>query len=195
MPQTVISGSDDTEGNDIEESKENQNGASSNNNPRQRHRVESQGNCLTNSVVQGSGTSASRGSRSEIPQSFPTTTENTSSDGNSLQSKQLKPQPVSEQIPAEEKRASVSDKSALGDDQSSRESAPDDQICQIIDSPCKTIATGQQIRPAPLTHNPCHDDEEERSDSDEGGKMTCAFPLDFTVYVQVTFFSFLFNIQ
>ena len=105
-------GSDDTEGNDIEESKENENGALSNNKPSQRHGVEPQGNCQTNSVVQVSGTSASRGSSSEIPQSFPTTTENNSSNGNSLQSKQLEAQPVSEQIPAEENRSSVSDESA-----------------------------------------------------------------------------------
>ena len=125
MPQTFTSGSDDTESNDIEESKENENEASSNKKPSQRHGVESQGNCQTNSVVQVSGTSVSRGCSSEIPQSFPTTTENTSSNGNSLQSKQLEPQPVSEQSPAEENRSSVSDESAQGDDQSSRESAPD----------------------------------------------------------------------
>ena len=120
-----MSGSDDTEGNDIEQSKENENGASSNNKPSQRRGVESQGNCQTNSVVQVSGTSATRRSSSEIPQSFPTTTENTSSNANSLQSKQLEPQPVSKQIPAEENRSLVSDESAQGDDPSSRKSAPD----------------------------------------------------------------------
>ena len=131
MPHTVMSGSDDIEGNDIEDSKENQNGASQNNNPSQQHEDGSQENHLTYLVIQGSGTSVSsllqlKGSSSEIPQFFPTITENTSSNGNSLQSKQLEPQPVShEQIPAEENRSSVSDESAQGDDQSSRESAPD----------------------------------------------------------------------
>lgn len=117
MPHTVMSGSDNIEDNDIEDGKENQNGASQNNNPSQQHGVGSQENNLTYSVIQGSGISVStplqlKGSSSEIPQFFPTTIEN-SSDGNSLQTEQSEPQ----QIPSGE--------SAEVDDPSSHESAPD----------------------------------------------------------------------
>lgn len=117
MPHTVMSGSDNIEDNDIEDGKENQNGASQNNNPSQQHGVGSQENNLTYSVIQGSGTSVStplqlKGSSSEIPQFFPTTIEN-SSDGNSLQTEQSEPQ----QIPSGD--------SAEVDDPSSHESAPD----------------------------------------------------------------------
>ena len=128
MPSTVMSGSDHTDGNDIDESKENQNGASLNNNPSQRPGFESQEKCLTNSKVQRSGTSASgplqlKVSGSESPQSFPPNTENTSSDGKSLQSEQL--QTVYEEIPAEENRT-FKDELTLGDDlHILTESAPD----------------------------------------------------------------------
>lgn len=128
-PEPDMSHFDDTEGNGAEENQENQNGASSNNNPSQRPGVESQGNCLTNSEVQGSGTSALspwqlRGSSSESPQSLPIFTENTSSDGNSLQSKQLKPHPVNEQIPTEGSRTSFAGESTKSHDDSSTDSAP-----------------------------------------------------------------------
>lgn len=124
-----MSGNDDTEGNRVEKNQENQNGASSNNNPSQRPGVESQGNSLTNSVVQGSGTSALspwqlRDSSSESPQSFPAITENTSSDGNSLQSKQLEPHLVNEQIRTGESRTSFAGESTKSDDESSTDSAP-----------------------------------------------------------------------
>lgn len=122
---------DDTEGNGAEENQENHNGASSNKNPSQRPGVESQGNCLTISGVQGSGTSALspwqlRDSSSESPQSLPIFAKkrNTSSDGNSLPSKQLEPHPVNEQIPTEGSRTSFAGESTESDDDSSTDSAP-----------------------------------------------------------------------
>ncbi|XP_015758640.1 PREDICTED: uncharacterized protein LOC107337909 isoform X3 [Acropora digitifera] len=130
-PEPDMSDFDDTEGNGAEENQENQNGASSNKNPSQRPGVESQGNCLTISGVQGSGTSALspwqlRGSSSESPQSLPIFAKkrNTSSDGNSLQSKQLEPHPVNEQIPTEGSRTSFAGESTESDDDSSTDSAP-----------------------------------------------------------------------
>lgn len=158
MPETDTSGSDDTDGNDIKESKENQNRASLNNNPSQRPGVESQENCLINSEVQGSGTSAGplklRGSTPEIPQPFPTTTENTNSDGNSLLSEQLEPQPVNEQIPAEQNRTSFSAESAQDDDLSSHESAPD------VDTSLDNLAPSEDR----ISDESCKDCEEETSE-------------------------------
>ena len=153
MPPTVMSDSDDTEGNDIDESKEYQNGASLNNNPSQRPGFESQENFSASSPLH------SKGSSSESPQFFPPNTENTSSDGKSLQSEQLQNLIVYEEIPDEENRTSSTEHFY------------------------ENIVADQQIRPGLLMQNSYHGDREERSDHDEGGKMTCAFPLYFTVYV------------